>query len=301
MKKYYYYSDSKIHSVDFSEIAGKYKIAGFLVLGLFICTTVGALFLVNTFSLKNNSQEEFLKGKFSQLNEKYLSLLSELEQLRSTNKSLRIAANLPPVSSGVAKLGTGGRTFGSIAEIMTRDGNIRNILDNVEGIIKKFEFEKSNLSEIQSAFASNQDFYNSLPAIKPCTGEVGSKGFGMRYHPILHYTRMHEGIDITTDIGTPVRSTADGQILFTGVKGGYGIVLEVNHGNGYQTVYGHLSSYCVREGQQVKRGEVIAYTGNTGLSTGPHLHYEVSLNGTKVDPENFFFDNDNLFTSGLPN
>jgi len=117
----------------------------------------------------------------------------------------------------------------------------------------------------------------------------------MRMHPILKIRRMHEGLDIVTNLGTPVHSTGDGRVEFVGRKGGYGLCVEINHGFGYRTIYGHLSKAEVKKGQKVKRGTEIAKSGTSGLSTGPHLHYEVEHNGVKQNPEGFFFDDLNYF------
>jgi murein DD-endopeptidase MepM/ murein hydrolase activator NlpD len=112
----------------------------------------------------------------------------------------------------------------------------------------------------------------------------------MRLHPILNIYRMHEGIDIINEVGTSVYASADGTVDFTGRRGGYGLAVEINHGYSLKTLYGHLSKIVVREGQQVKRGELIARSGNTGLSNGPHLHYEVRINGVAQNPTEYFFD-----------
>jgi murein DD-endopeptidase MepM/ murein hydrolase activator NlpD len=106
---------------------------------------------------------------------------------------------------------------------------------------------------------------------------------------------MHEGIDIIAEVGTSVRATGKGIVDFIGIKGGYGLCVEINHGFGYTTLYGHLSSANVQLGQKVSRGSVIARTGNSGLSSGPHLHYEVTHDGIKLDPVGFFFDDLNIF------
>jgi murein DD-endopeptidase MepM/ murein hydrolase activator NlpD len=117
----------------------------------------------------------------------------------------------------------------------------------------------------------------------------------MRLHPILKVRRMHEGIDIVTDTGTPVHASGNGTVAFVGRNKGYGLEVEIDHGFGYRTIYAHLSSSKVKLGQKVNRGDIIAKTGNTGLSSGPHLHYEVHHNGVKQDPLDYFFDDLSIF------
>jgi murein DD-endopeptidase MepM/ murein hydrolase activator NlpD len=121
---------------------------------------------------------------------------------------------------------------------------------------------------------------------KPLAGGIFRSGFGARNHPILGFTRMHTGVDWADDIGTPVFAAGNGTVIDADWKGGYGRHIEIQHLNGYVTTYSHLSGYAhgIEGGVKVRQGQVIGYIGNTGLSTGPHLHYEVKINGTFVDP-----------------
>jgi murein DD-endopeptidase MepM/ murein hydrolase activator NlpD len=108
----------------------------------------------------------------------------------------------------------------------------------------------------------------------------------MRYHPVLGYTRMHKGIDFAVPVGTPVMAAGSGVVQIAGRLGGYGNYLRINHGNGYSTAYGHLSRLApgIHKGSRVHQGQIVAYSGNTGLTTGPHLHYEILVNGDQVNP-----------------
>lgn len=117
----------------------------------------------------------------------------------------------------------------------------------------------------------------------PVAGHITS-GFGMRYHPILHFTRMHTGIDFGAAWGSPIVAAADGQVIGAGWAGGYGQQVQVSHGGGIVTTYSHMSGIAASDGEMVRQGQVIGYVGSTGLATGPHLHFEVRLNGTPVDP-----------------
>ncbi len=131
----------------------------------------------------------------------------------------------------------------------------------------------------------------SIPAIRPLKNMYSiSSGFGRRYHPILKTLRPHTGIDITAPRGTPVYATADGYISGETGGSGYGIVVIINHGYSYKSVYAHLSKKAVKAGQKVKRGQIIGYVGNTGLSLGPHLHYEIIKSGSYVNPVHYFFN-----------
>jgi murein DD-endopeptidase MepM/ murein hydrolase activator NlpD len=237
-----------------------------------------------------------LRDRIDKLTDLYQRFGGELKEFRIENNYLRLATNLPVVSEDEAALGFGGNEF---EEIFSAQGNVYSNLDNlskyVESLSKKLSFEKTVNQKISDQLKENKILYASIPAIKPCEGEIGLNGFGMREHPILGISKMHEGIDIITNVGTKVKSAGDGIVTFVGYRGGYGLVVEVEHHGGYKTVYGHLSSSLITEGRKVIRGKVIALSGNSGLSTGPHLHYEVHHNGIKLDPAQFFFDDLALF------
>jgi murein DD-endopeptidase MepM/ murein hydrolase activator NlpD len=130
----------------------------------------------------------------------------------------------------------------------------------------------------------------SIPAISPVKNPVIVSGFGMRYHPVYKILRRHTGIDIIGQRGTPIYATADGVVSDESSSySGYGIMVLINHGRGYKTVYAHLSKKTVKIGQKIKRGDLIGYMGSTGLSVGTHLHYEVIKNGEYVNPIHYFF------------
>ena len=124
--------------------------------------------------------------------------------------------------------------------------------------------------------------------VAPVPGRVTS-GYGMRRHPILGYRRMHRGLDFKASYGTPIYAAADGTVSMAGRNGGHGNYVRLNHGSGLQTGYSHMSRIAVSNGTRVRRGQVIGYVGSTGLSTGPHLHYEMYRGGRTVDPSSVRF------------
>ena len=132
----------------------------------------------------------------------------------------------------------------------------------------------------------------NIPAIQPVLNKdlkrVAS-GFGVRIDPVYHVRKFHQGMDFTAPTGTDIYATGNAKVVFSGWKQGYGNTVILDHGFGYQTLYAHLFKSLVREGQRVRRYDVIALVGNTGKSTGPHLHYEVRLHGKPVDPRNYYF------------
>lgn len=158
-------------------------------------------------------------------------------------------------------------------------------LDNLE---RQVNIQRVSFDEIQNYYNNNREHLSHLPAIKPINSPILS-GFGMRLHPVLRYNRMHEGVDFRADIGTPVYAAGDATVKMSGRRGSYGQLIVLDHGNGYETRYAHLSRFedGIRPGKEVKRGDLIGYTGNTGMTRGPHLHYEVRVNGKAMDPLNF--------------
>ena len=141
-------------------------------------------------------------------------------------------------------------------------------------------------SEPADYFDANGQSAKGMLMKTPVDGARITSGFGMRFHPILGYTRMHKGVDFGVPIGTPVMAAGAGTVAFMGVQSGYGNFVLVNHGNGYSTAYGHLSRFApgLRRGAHVRQGQVVAYSGMTGMATGPHLHYEIRVNNVQVNP-----------------
>jgi murein DD-endopeptidase MepM/ murein hydrolase activator NlpD len=149
--------------------------------------------------------------------------------------------------------------------------------------------QEQSLQELQAYFQEQRSLLASVPSVWPVRGWVTSD-FGSRLDPYTSERVMHAGIDIAGPFGKEIIAPADGTVVFAGLEGGYGNVLVVDHGYGIKTRYGHLASINVKPGEKVKRGDVLAMLGNTGRSTGPHLHYEVRVNGVAQNPRKFILD-----------
>jgi murein DD-endopeptidase MepM/ murein hydrolase activator NlpD len=249
-------------------------------------------FNIQSLRSENKSLKKELKAMMSNYNE----LSGKIDSLAKTNNDLRLAVNLHPISEDELKVGVGGGYFDNSIDFLSNDAEdeLRKATSFVDEISRKIEFERAQFLEITNQLKENRKLSLCIPAIKPCLGVI-SDGFGLRMHPILHIRRMHEGLDFIADVGSSVYATGDGRVSFVGRKGGYGLTVELDHGFGYHTIYAHLSKVLVKEGQKISRGSIIAKTGDSGLSTGPHLHYEVEHNGVKENPAGFFFDNLDLF------
>lgn len=302
MKKFYYFSEKSLNFLEIKHFKKK-LVTYFTVSVIFFSALIfGTFYLVS--GLLNNENDisilkdenKKLKGNILKLSKKYSDLEKELSSITEISDELRLATNLTPINPEERTFGIGGS---SSLEKFYDDfsGEVSDALTNIDKVSQRFEFEKAQYNEIVSKLNQNRAFYESIPAILPTNGKYSSDSYGMRIHPVLGVNKMHNGIDIITDVGTNVKSSGKGKVIFSGSKPGYGLAVEIDHGFGYRTIYAHLSKIMVHEGQSVKRGEIIAKSGNTGLSTGPHLHYEVLHNGENLNPVEFFFDEYNYFES----
>ncbi len=165
------------------------------------------------------------------------------------------------------------------------------VSDKANQLIVRLSAQSRSFDTIADIAQRKSEMLTAIPAIRPLKNmRAITSGFGARYHPILKTMRVHTGVDMAAPKGTPIYATADGVVSREKGGSGYGIVVIINHGYSYKTVYAHMSKKVVKPGQRVKRGEIIGYVGNTGLSFGSHLHYEVIKNGVRVNPVHYFFD-----------
>jgi len=180
------------------------------------------------------------------------------------------------------------------AAVRTTEGLLATTEDMIEQLILQIDRQKENIQDSRELTDNPHptSFFSSIPNIKPVNGSITSR-FGSRVHPVYNVTLFHSGVDFSAAQGTMVHSTGDGIVAFSGYDKGYGQKVTINHGYGYKTIYAHLSKSLVRQGQNIKRGEIIALSGSTGVSTGPHLHYEVQKDNVKVNPTAYFFDDSN--------
>ncbi|MBN2571530.1 MAG: M23 family metallopeptidase [Ignavibacteriales bacterium] len=243
-----------------------------------------------------SNEKILLESKYNELLEKYQSFTNKLDTLIIANNDLRKTLKLEQITIDDYKFGTGEDDFD--LDFTNDISSFNNVLDKlnslVEGIEIKLAIEKSNYSDLKKKILLDKKYHSNIPAVKPCEGMYSTK-FGMRIHPILKINQLHSGVDIITPTNTPVIATGGGTIDFVGRNGGFGLTIRINHGYGFSTVYSHLEKSFVIKGQKVIRGQVIANSGNSGISTGPHLHYEVRHDNVPLNPKNFIFDSIDLF------
>jgi murein DD-endopeptidase MepM/ murein hydrolase activator NlpD len=155
---------------------------------------------------------------------------------------------------------------------------------DLSALIRRANLLAYSFKEAADSLSNHSARLSAMPSIMPTTGWLSSEFSSMRMHPILHIERPHEGIDVTAPMGAPIEAPAGGVVTAVRWETGYGNTVEIDHGFGITTRYAHTSKVLVHPGQRVARGDRIALVGNTGLATGPHLHYEVHVNGKPVDP-----------------
>lgn len=157
---------------------------------------------------------------------------------------------------------------------------LKGILNSLKGLE---DLQESSLAKLNETEQKLRDYLETIPTIAPAAGRISST-FGIRRDPIRGRKSFHEGIDIAADYGQPIKAAANGTVVLSGRNNGYGNCIILQHEHGISTLYGHASRLLVKEGARVKKGDVIARVGSSGKSTGPHLHYEVRIQGTQVDP-----------------
>ncbi len=208
------------------------------------------------------------------------------------NELLRSMLGMDKIPYDQRKGGVGGTEMYSSMDVLNQETAklLQETKSSLQSLERQINIQKSSFKQLKQHYNQNQKRLKHLPAIKPVEGILLS-GYGMRYHPVLKYKRMHEGVDFRADVGTPIHATGDGVVQLARRKGTYGRLLIIDHGNGIESHYAHLSSFKnnIEPGSEVKRGEVIAYSGNSGVTEGPHLHYEIHRQEETVDPINYLF------------
>jgi murein DD-endopeptidase MepM/ murein hydrolase activator NlpD len=280
------------------EVVEKKISAGFLVLllaGFVLVFSSGAVLSLGGVSRaydklrlhKLEKENRFLQAKLSELRATTDNLKVQMTDLIEKEKKVRMVFGLPQVDEQIRRLGVGGPPSQGPTEFGNDLDQLRVAEIEVDGLLRQARFEKDNFDQIYLALSEKKEVLNHSPSIRPTDGYL-SCGFGMRIDPFTGRRQLHRGVDLATDIGTPVHVTADGVVREVSRDVGLGKLIKVDHQYGYTTIYAHLSRISVKPGQHVKRGEVIGAVGNTGYSTGPHLHYEVHLEGRPQNPMRYF-------------
>jgi murein DD-endopeptidase MepM/ murein hydrolase activator NlpD len=301
MKKIKYYYNTNTLRYEKFETPLRVKLLRFFG---FIATALVTAFIlvVLAFRFIPSPQAKLAESRYEKMKQNYDMLLSQAKELQQEMASLEKRDNQvyrsifeanPLPDSARAKLTERKNEVQKIEMINDEEmGNeLAKTLNNLEA---RITYQFASYNDIENLIKNQGQKLASIPAIQPVSNRDLDKiasGFGMRIDPVYGTPKMHKGLDFTAPQGTPIYATGNGKVEVAGQTGdGYGNHVILNHGYGYETLYGHMVRVKVRAGQQVKRGEVIGWVGSTGKSTGPHCHYEVHVNGQEVDPVYFFYN-----------
>jgi murein DD-endopeptidase MepM/ murein hydrolase activator NlpD len=293
----------------------------FVLLGTSVLVDYVQLLLEKNHAHWLRVENQYLKEQFKEVEFKLATLESNLERVDSFSKKLRLITNTESPDREL-ELSVPIRSAANEEQNKTADGRWPANIGPIEGFFKKTDYKASNDQDLSRSIKSDystisvrmdrvftgtelkekdvlelwkdlsekNDLLLSTPSIRPTTGWISSN-FGMRDSPFFGGdARQHKGLDIAAYAGTPIRSPASGIVSYAAMNEGYGNLISVDHGHGIVTRFGHCSQIYVKVGQRVRRGDVIGAVGSTGRSTGPHLHYEVRLNGVPINPERYILE-----------
>ena len=274
------------------------KASTFMIASVFM----GFVIYVSANELIDSPKEKLLKKENSQLKAKYELLDQRMIQAegvladiqRRDDDIYRVIFEADPIPNEIREAG-----FGGVNRYKNLEGykNAELIIESssqLDQITKQLYIQSKSYDEVYSMAIKKEKMLASIPAIQPVANKDLKRmasGYGMRMHPIYKKRKKHTGMDFSAETGTEIYATGEGKvILVENSRRGYGNHVIIDHGYGFKTLYAHMSKFNVRSGQEIKRGEVIGFVGNTGHSVGPHLHYEVIKNEEKVNPINYYFN-----------
>ncbi|MDR2223439.1 MAG: M23 family metallopeptidase [Flavobacteriaceae bacterium] len=261
---------------------------------------VSLFILINTNLLatpKEKAQARELaefKANYKIINRKLELITDVLNELEERDNDIyRAYFNTAPILDEQRKSGLGGINRYKEFRGLNNEELLLSTNEKIDIISKQTAIQSRSLDDIIALAKGKEKFLASIPAIQPMKNEnmkAMASGYGYRSDPFTKIKKFHAGMDFSANTGTPIYATGDAQVVRAdNALSGYGNLIELNHGYGYKTRYAHLSKFNVRPGQQVKRGEIIGYSGSTGRSSGPHLHYEVYYQGNVVNPLNYYY------------
>jgi murein DD-endopeptidase MepM/ murein hydrolase activator NlpD len=301
MKKIKYYYNT--HTLRYEKLVTPFRVKLLRVFA-FLATAFVTAALISYFAFQFvgsprekilEDQNRALKNNYSDIQDELKSLQQEMRELeKRDNDVYRAIFEANPVpDSARAKDMENKLEIATVEKIKDYQlaTSITNTLNNLKSRVAA---QKKSYEEVDELVKNKEQLLSHTPAIQPVSNKDLSRiasGFGSRIDPVYKTIKFHYGLDFAAPQGTPIYATADGTITTAGSTGnGYGNHVVINHGYGYETLYGHMVRVKVHNGQSVKRGEVIGWVGSTGKSTGPHCHYEVHKYGEKIDPIYFFYN-----------
>jgi len=296
--KYHYNS----HTLKYEKVKTSIKTQFLRVLGFLTSSFACAILLVYVgFTFIDSPREKQHLREINQLTLQYDIMQKRMEQVDAALENMqhrddhiyRVIFEADPIDADIRQAGFGGINRYKNLEDFDNSTLMIETAKKLDYISKALYVQSKSYDDLVEMAKSKAAMMASIPAIQPIDSRKirgGLSGFGRRIHPIYKIRKMHTGMDFTAPVGTPIYATGDGRVTAVGVDGGYGRRVIINHGYSYTTLYGHMSRFAVKQGQYVRRGDLIGYVGNTGTSSGPHLHYEVHKNGRPVNPVNFIYN-----------
>jgi len=301
MTKVKYYYDSK--SLSYKKIErSKVQILTNFFLFISSSTVIALGIVVLFFTLFDSPKEKELKREINNLlvqydllEDKILNSSIILDELQERDDNIyRIIFEAEPIDASIRKAGFGGINRYKKYEGFEHSELISDLNKKVDQLSKAIYVQSKSFDEVLDMVRNKENMLMHIPAIQPVANKNLKRmasGYGYRIHPIYKTRKMHWGMDFSAPEGTAVYATGDGIIKnVKRSKRGYGNQVRIDHGYGYETFYAHLSKYIVKRNQEVKRGDIIGYVGNSGTSTAPHLHYEVVKDKQRVNPVNYYFN-----------
>ena len=301
MKKIKYYYNT--HLLRYEKLETPLRVKLLRVFG-FIAAALVTSGIISYFAFQfiGSPAERLLRAENERLGARYQNLIEQTRELQQQmqelekrdNEVYRSIFEAEPIPDSIRAVALEKQKEVAMVENMEDDELLKSIQLSLTRLSNRIEAQNKSYKQIAGLINNKEKILASTPAIQPVSNKDLNRiasGFGYRIDPIYKTVKMHAGLDFTAPQGTPIYATADGRVTTAGYSdGGYGNHVVLNHGYGYETLYGHMVRIKARNGQRVKRGEIIGYVGTTGKSTGPHCHYEVHKNGQKLDPVYFFYN-----------
>ena len=299
MRKVYYIYNPQTQTYDRIDPTLRQRMMGYMR-RLFIGMGLGAVCFIAPLIIFGSPSEKELRKENSQLQAQYSVLsrrmdeaMSVLQDIQQRDDNLyRVIFQAEPIPSPIRQAGYGGTNrYENLMEMANSDLVI-NTTQKLDLLAKQIYIQSRSFDDVVEMCKQHDEMLQCIPAIQPISNKnlkQTASGYGTRIDPIYGTTRFHAGMDFSAKSGTDVYATGNGTVIKMGWQTGYGNTIVIDHGFGYQTVYAHLRDFRTRLGKKVVRGEIIGGVGNTGKSTGPHLHYEVHVKGRVVNPVNYYF------------
>lgn len=298
--KYYYDTETcKYERIKVSKWDIFLNSLGILTLSLVLA--IGILFVSSTYF--ESPQVSILKKENQELLIYYDDIQKDLYKMKGMISSLqerddniyRVIFEADPIPSTIRRAGVGGtdRYRALREEKLEREELVIGTFGKIDNLKKQMYIQTKSYDDILQMAVNKSEMLASIPSIQPIPNKDLKRlasGYGMRMHPILKVRRMHAGCDFSAPQGTPIYATGDGKVILARFYKTSGNMVKIDHGYGYLTKYFHLSKFSVKQGKKVKRGDIIGYVGNTGLSKAPHCHYEIWKNERHINPINYFYN-----------